>query len=167
MESAQSEFVQAAAEARTASDVWLALGSLAGATVGHRLFTVTTVDMKAGLAQRLFTSHPAEYPVSGTKPIHRDRWFAIVHGEKRSFVANTAAEFADIFPDHQLIASLGCGSVLNLPVVLGGELCATINLLHQEHWYTPERVARAEEILLLPAMFCCAWAPGLKASGQL
>ena len=80
------------------------------------------------------------YPVSGTKPIHKDRWFAIVHDEKRSFVANTIADIATVFPDYELIKSLGCGAVINLPVVLRGQLAATINLLDAERAYTPERV---------------------------
>lgn len=167
MDSALQKFERAASVARTADDVWLALSALAAETVGYRLFTVTTVDMKKGLAQRLFTSHPAEYPVSGTKPIHRDRWFDIVHGEGRTFVANTLAEIAGHFPDHGLIASLGCGSVVNIPVVLGGELVATVNLPHQEQWYTPERVALAQQVLALPAMLCCAWTPALKASAEM
>jgi hypothetical protein len=136
--------------------VWRALRDLSQTTAGHKLFTVTTVDMEARLARRVFTSHPEEYPVSGTKPIHRDAWFDIVHGEKRSFVANTIQDIAKHFPDHELIRSLGCGSVINLPVVVLGELAATINLLHEDHYYTPERVALAERHLTIPAMLCCA-----------
>ncbi|MEQ1525002.1 MAG: GAF domain-containing protein, partial [Aestuariivirga sp.] len=91
---------------------------------------------------------------SGTKPIHRDQWFDIVHGERRSFVANTIAEISKVFPDFELIASLGCGSVMNLPVVLQGELVATVNMLDEEHHFTPERVAAAEASLAIPAKLC-------------
>lgn len=156
-------FDHALAEAATADDAWRALHGLSQTVAGHRLFTVMTVDMAAGLARRAFTDHPVEYPISGTKPIQRNRWFDIVHGEKRSFVANTIAEIAEVFPDHELIASLGCGSVLNLPVILDGELVATINMLHAPHWYTPERVAAAERDLAGPAARCCALAERLAA----
>jgi hypothetical protein len=151
-----SAFNAAIAAARTPEAVWPPLADLAQAVAGHRLFTVTTVDMTAGLARRLYTSHPREYPVSGTKPIHRDAWFDIVQGEGRSFVANTIADIAKVFPDHELIWSLGCGSVLNLPVMLRGELVATVNLLYGEHHYTPARVQAAERELRTPAMLCCA-----------
>jgi hypothetical protein len=151
-----SAFNTAISMARTPDAIWAALGDMAQAAAGHRLFTVTSVDMNAGLARRLYTSHPKEYPVSGTKPIHRDAWFDIVHGERRSFVANTIADIAKVFPDHELIRSLGCGSVINLPVVLRGELVATVNLLHEEHHYTPGRVEAAERELKTPAMLCCA-----------
>ena len=133
---------------------------------GHSLFTVMTVDMGAGLARRAFTSHPAEYPVSGTKPIQRNSWFDIVHGERRSFVANTIGEIAEVFPDHALIASLGCGSVFNYPVVLKGELVATINMLAEEGHYTAERVASAEAFLQLPASLCWALAELLDRDGK-
>lgn len=147
----EQDFLLAISAARTSADAWSALQRLAQAEIGSRLFTVMTVDMQAGLARRAFTSHPREYPASGTKPIHRDEWFDIVHGERRSFAANTIEDIAKVFPDHELIASLGCGSVLNLPVVLRGELVATINMLDAPHHFTPDRVSRAEKLLALPS----------------
>lgn len=154
----QKEFEDAVSQARDSASAWQALCELSRAVVGHRLFTVMTVDMTAGLARRAFSDHPVEYPVSGTKPIHRDAWFDIVHGQKRCFVANTIEDIAAVFPDHELIASLGCGSVLNLPVVLRGDLVATINILDEPHHYTPQRVVEAEAQLGTPAMLCCALA---------
>ncbi len=79
-------------------------------------------------------------------------WFDVVHGKQEKFVANTLEDIATVFPDHELIGSLGCGSVVNLPVILGGKLVATVNMLDAEHHYTPERVARVEQVLLLPSM---------------
>jgi hypothetical protein len=72
-------------------------------------------------------------------------------------------------PDHTLIASLGCGSVLNVPVVLEGDLVATINLLHSAGFYIPERVARAEAELAIPARLCCSLALrfGAKQAGPV
>jgi len=152
------DFNSAVAAAQRASEVWDALCDLSQSVVGHRLFTVMTVDMQAGLARRAYSDHAVQYPVSGTKLIHRDQWFDIVHGEKRSFVANTIEDIAKVFPDHDLIASLGCGSVINLPVVLKGELVATINMLDAADHYTADRVAMAEAKLAVPAKLCCALA---------
>ena len=148
---AMMDFDSTIAVAMTAADCWAALERLAAATCGHKLFTVTTVDLGENVARRLHTSNPVAYPVSGSKPIVRDRWFEIVHGQGRMFVANTIAVIAKVFPDHETIASLGCGSVVNLPVVLKGQLVATINMLHKEHFYTPERVATIEATLPVPA----------------
>ena len=92
------------------------------------------------MARRDFSSDPIAYPTSGTKPITLDRWFDVVHRQQKIFVANTINEIADVFPDYEKIRSLGCSSVVNLPVIIEDELVATINFLHEEHYYTPERV---------------------------
>jgi hypothetical protein len=36
---------------------------------------------------------------------------------------------------HKLFASLGCASVLNVPVVWDGRVLGTMNLLHEAEWY--------------------------------
>ena len=145
------EFGTALQAASHAEDAWRALQDLTASAVGFRLFTVMTVDLANGLARRAFTSHPSQYPVSGTKPIGRDGWFDIVHGKQQLFVANTISGIARVFPDHEEIRSMGCGSVVNLPVVIGGMLTATINMLHREHYYGPERVDVVARQLTEPA----------------
>ena len=129
---------------------WIALETLARKVIGAKLFTVMTVDMKNEVARRAYTSDPVSYPASGTKPIRYDSWFDIVHKKRRSFVANTIEDIAGVFPDHELINSLGCQSVVNIPVEVGGELLGTVNCLDVAHHYTPERVA-ASELLKMPA----------------
>lgn len=145
-------FQSALSEARTETEAFAALDALTKATVGAKLFTVMTADMDAMLARRAYTDDAVNYPTSGTKPITIDRWFEQVHGRHESFVANTLADIATVFPDADLIGSLGCGSVVNLPVILGGQMVATVNILHAEGYYTPERVAQIHDLLTLPAM---------------
>ncbi|WP_210324327.1 GAF domain-containing protein [Aestuariivirga litoralis] len=152
MDKALVEFRLAVSAAKTADAVWNALEDYTQVLVGWKLFTVMTADMKAGLARRAYSSDTKNYPVSGTKPIERNKWFDIVHGQNKSFVANTIKDIAEVFPDHELIWSLGLGSVINLPVVLEGNMVATINILHAEHHYTPQRVEMAETFLAVPAM---------------
>ena len=144
-------FDRAIARAMTPDACWQALERLAAELAGYKLFTVMTVDLSADVARRDYSSDPAAYPVSGTKPIQHDRWFEIVHQQHKTFVANTLADIATVFPDHEKIGALGCGSVVNLPVVLSGELSATINMLHEAHYYSPERVAMIENDLSVPA----------------
>ena len=52
-------------------------------------------------------------------------WFDRVFNKRQTFVANTIDDIAKVFPDHELIGSMGLGSVINFPLVLGGELVAT------------------------------------------
>lgn len=148
-------FNQTLSAAQHSDEVFGALHHLTNALVGAKLFTIMRVDMDAMLARRSYTSDTESYPTSGTKPVEMNRWFDVVHGRQESFVANTLADIATVFPDHELIGSLGCGSVINLPVILGGKLVGTVNMLDAERHYTPERVAVVERELVLPSM--AAW----------
>ncbi len=147
---ALASFDATIATSKEPAAIWSALQVLAETVVGAKLFTVMAVDFEKDVAGRVHTSDPVSYAVSGTKPINRTRWFDIVHVERRPFVANTIKDIAEVFPDHETIWSLGCGSVVNLPVVIADELAGTVNLLHEEHYYTAERVQAAER-LSLPA----------------
>jgi len=115
---------------------------------GGRLFTVTVLDRKAALARRAYSSHPEDYPVSGTKPMvqaeQANDWTRQVVERGEVFVANTVAEFAIYFPDHALIESLGCGSVINIPIV-HGEVIGTVNILDVAHYFDAEKIRHCKE----------------------
>lgn len=106
-----------------------------GAVLGHRLFTIMRYHAHTGESERIYTTHPREYPVGGRKPLNPTRWTEQLLRRQQPFLGRTAADVREVFFDHALIASLGCGSVLNLPVVWDGRSLGTINLLHEEHWY--------------------------------
>src|SRR6185437_6847197 len=74
-QAALKAFDTAIATLKHADDAWQALRVLAETLVDAKLFTVMTVDWENERAGRVFTSHPEEYPVSGTKPLHYDSWF--------------------------------------------------------------------------------------------
>ncbi len=74
-----------------------------------------------------------------------------MHKERKYFVANTIADIAKVFPDYELINSLGCQSVVNMPVVIGGELVGTVNMLDVDGYYTPERVQMIRDVIAVPA----------------
>lgn len=121
-----------------------ALDRLCQAIIGHRLFSCSRFEMDGqggGTAARIYTSDEANYPTSGLKEVVPNRWTRIVIDRHDTFVANTVEGFSDVFPDHVLIASLGLGSVVNLPVVLSGSLLGTVNILHEAGHFTPDRMA--------------------------
>ena len=138
-----------------------ALHAYSQVAVPVRLWTVMTVDLEAGVARRAWTSAPGAYPVSGTKPVPENDWFVGLAERGEPFAANSYREIAAVFPDHEAIAALGCGSVLNLPVMLGGSLSATVNLLDEEGRFGPEAVAGARAALALPALAAVATAAAL------
>ena len=144
-------FRNALAEDAGSNAPWRALQALTQTIVGARLFTVTTVDLEANVARRLYTNMPDAYPVSGTKPIEVDPWFEQVVLGRNLFVANTLDEISKHFADYELIGSLGCGSCVNMPVIVGGKVLGTINMLDEEQHFTPEQVALVEH-LQVPAV---------------
>lgn len=117
------------------------------AALGTRLFTITVQDIPRDVARRAYTSHPVEYPVSGTKPLTRDGWYDHCITDQRTFVANTTPEFARYFFDHALISSLGLGSCINIPLVVDGAVLGTVNLLAEEHHFTPDRLAAYQSLV--------------------
>jgi hypothetical protein len=150
IETAVAAFDHALSQDISRDAAWRALQTFTEKVIGAKLFTIMTVDMENEVARRAYTSDPVAYPSSGTKPIHYDSWFDIVHKDRRSFIANTIAEIATVFPDHETIWSLGCGSVINFPIILDDVLVATVNMLHEESFYTAERVEMTK-YLSLPA----------------
>jgi hypothetical protein len=112
-----------------------ALDAACGAVLGHRLFTLMRYHAGPGQSERLYTTHPREYPVGGRKPVTRTRWTEQILDRRQPYLGRTAADIREVFVDHALIASLGCGSVLNLPIVWDGRPLGTLNLLHEESWY--------------------------------
>ncbi len=146
-------FADDLAVAQSETDFGRALHRLAESTVGVKLFTMTADNPGAGYVRRVYSSDEQAYPVLGTKPIVFDETYRRMTEERFVYTANSLEEMKADFPDLDLIVSLGCGSAVNIPVVAGGEMLGSVNLLHEEGWYTPERVAAASA-LIVPAMAC-------------
>ncbi|MHA1553133.1 MAG: GAF domain-containing protein [Alphaproteobacteria bacterium] len=130
-----------------------ALGALADSLVGAKLFTLMTFAPELGEARRIFSNMPGAYPVSGTKPVEDNLWSRHVLERHQVFVGNDIAAIAEVFPDFELIQSLGCESVINVPAVVGGRVLGTINCLDAAGHYTQDRIDAAEA-LKLPGAIC-------------
>ena len=129
------------------------LNELVDATVGAKLFSVTVFDPTESLASRVYTNMPEAYPVMGTKEMVPNDWSDCVFDNHRTFAANDIDTIATVFSDHELIRSLGCESVINVPLILDGKVRATLNCLHAAGHYTPGRIARSDA-LKLPGLLC-------------
>jgi hypothetical protein len=115
--------------------LWAALDRALGAVIGHRLFTVLRYHRDSRESERCYTNQPAAYPVGGRKPFNETAWSRRLFGERRPYIGYTADDIRTVFFDHALIASLGCASVLNIPVAHDGRVLGTLNLLHEARWY--------------------------------
>ena len=125
-----------------------------GTVIGHKLFTVLVHHPRAQESERHYTNQPAAYPVGGRKPVSPTPWTERLFVERRPYVGKTAEDIREVFFDHELILSLGCASVLNVPVVWDGRILGTLNLLHEAGWYDETDVAVGQlfAALTIPAL---------------
>ena len=128
-----------------------ALDLAMGAVIGHKLFTVLLHHAEVGESERRYTNQPAAYPVGGRKPVTASAWTDRLFVERRPYIGRSAEDIRTVFFDHELILSLGCASVLNLPVVWNGRTLGTINLLHEAGWYDEADLPVAETFAALAA----------------
>ena len=125
-----------------------ALAKLADDILDLKQFTLMSSDHHRNVACRIFTTHPDEYPVGGEKPVPDNHWTQTVLDRKETFVANSIEEIAAVFPDWELIQSLGLESCLNLPIIIDDTVVGTLNCLNGAGHFTPERVAAANQLKL-------------------
>ena len=76
------------------------------------------------------------------------------HSGGEPYIGRNAEDIRDSFFDHELIWSLGCESVLNMPVRWNGRTLGTLNLLHRAEWYSEDDIATVQLFaqLALPAV---------------
>ena len=131
----------AASRAGQPEPFYQALARALAAVLGHKLFTVLLHHAATGESERRYTNQPQAYPVGGRKALNPTPWSQQVIRERRPYLGRTPADIRAVFFDHELIASLGCASVLNVPVVWDGRVLGTLNLLHEEDWYDDTDIA--------------------------
>lgn len=121
--------------------------------IGARLFTVLAWLPGRRVLHRAHTSHPDQYPIGGEKSVEiAADWLDRCINRQQPFVGPDAASVRQVFADHALIAELGCGSVINVPVIgADGTTLGTLALLDAEHAYGPDQVKRAVELAALAA----------------
>lgn len=119
------------------------------AEVGFRLFTVLVFRDGARTMERLHSSRPVEYPVGGRKDVGRDvakDWLDACLVGQVPFFGRTSEDVRRIFADASLIESLGCGSIINAPVLHSGRTVAALNVLDAEGAYGDDDVGRVLDI---------------------
>ncbi|MBV1902121.1 MAG: GAF domain-containing protein [Marinosulfonomonas sp.] len=130
----------------TWESTFAALDALIQREVGAIICSCSTFDPVAKKARRIYTNQPEAYPLSGLKEVTPNLWTRQVLDRGQMFVANTLDEIAEVFPDYELIGSLGCGSVVNLPIRLAGSFLGTVNMLHEPGYYTPKTIEKISRL---------------------
>ena len=132
--------------------LYATLERVLGRLLGVKLFTIM-VRYDSGESERLYSNHPGPYPVGVRKQMKDAPWFREVILAKKHYLGRTAADIRWAFFDHALIASLGCGSVVNLLAIHDDTVVGAINMLHEEGWYDERHIAAGAPFaqLLVPA----------------
>ena len=121
---------------------------------GHILFTILVHHPAAKQSERFYTNMPDSYPVGGRKPVTDSAWMKQVIFAGEPYIGRTREDIKDVFFDHELIWSLGCESVLNMPVRWAGQTLGTLNLLHRAGYYDESQLEAVRLIahLALPGL---------------
>jgi GAF domain-containing protein len=137
-----------------AQATYRAVEALAQRVLGHTLFTVNRHLAASAEVERLCSSNPAAYPVGGRKQKHGTPWGRVVLDQGEVYIARNSEEVRAAFSDHALIASLGIGSIMNVPIRFGGTSLGTMNLCGEAGQYTKADIPAAKVIaaLLVPVV---------------
>jgi GAF domain-containing protein len=115
------------------------LGEEARRLFGWKLFTAMRY-LESGEVERVYTSNPQAYPLSGRKPRRDTPWSRQVLVRGEPYYANDAAGIRFAFEDAEKLLGLGLGAVINAPVKDGERVLGTLNFLREAGAYRPEDV---------------------------
>ena len=125
---------------------------------GHILFTILAHHPALKQSERCYTNKPDAYPIGGRKPVTDSPWMQrVIHGGN-PYIGRSRHDIEQNFFDHALIVSLGCESILNMPVRWRGETLGTLNLCHRAGFYDEGHLPPVRLIahLALPALLMLA-----------
>lgn len=117
--------------------------------VGFKLFTVLAFRDQGRQMERIYSSHPDAYPAGGLKDVSLDvaaDWLDACLVSQKPFFGPTQTDVDRVFKDADLIASLGCGSIINAPVLQENTTIAVLAALDAEGAYTHQDVDRVMDI---------------------
>lgn len=120
--------------------------------LGSILVTVTVITPDGTEVARVHSTHPEMYPVGGRKRMDPSQtsplWTEQVVTGQRPFLGADREAVRSYFFDWETIESLGCGAIVNTPVVKDGVTIGSVNFLGPEHSLDENAVEIATEITL-------------------
>lgn len=144
---------RAVAEGAPAERVYAAAAAAAGELIGYQLFTVLALDA-AQLplrVQRVYSSNPKDYPPGGAKQKTDTPWTRQVLIAGQPFIGHNADDIRANYNDHELLHSLGCDGILNVPAVCKGRVAGTVNMAGDAGHYAESHIPWGQVIAGLVA----------------
>ncbi|MGI4982216.1 MAG: GAF domain-containing protein [Janthinobacterium lividum] len=120
---------------RQPGELFGAVETLTARVIGHRLFTIMAFDPATFEVERLYSNRPDLYPPGGRKKKGKTVWGEHVLVQRKVFRATTNEGIRRHFDDHQKLAEMGLGAILNIPIAYDGRCLGTMNLTHVGGWY--------------------------------
>ncbi|WP_330555589.1 GAF domain-containing protein [Burkholderia multivorans] len=133
--SAISRFARVLNDGRSEALIWYELERALTDVFGQRLFTVLAYDATSGRLGRLHSNRPDINPVGGMKRVTESRWVEQVLHRGEIFRGSTRDDIQAVFSEYEVLWSIGCESVLNIPVRKAGVTLGTLNLLDEAGRY--------------------------------
>ncbi len=113
----------------------------------HRLLA-SLIHLSAEV-ERIYTSHPAEYPIGGREQKSGTCWARKVLDSGDLSICHAPADIIETFADHTPILTMGIGGMVNVPVRFGGHCIATLNISTEGDRFSEDD---APELSLLAAL---------------
>lgn len=138
------QLATATATARQPEEVFAAVASVVRERIGFGLLTMLMLTPDGDEVQRLYTTDPVHYPVSGRERLGATAWGQHVLVEQRPYLGADRAAVAWAFPgDFDLIVSLGLGATMNVPILALGQTLGSLNILDAEGRYGQQHLDTA------------------------
>ncbi len=122
-----------------------ALGLCANA-IDNELFTAMRFHAETMEVERLYSTLPDIYPVSGRKPKRDTAWGEKVLLQQQMNNGFGAEDIKWAFSDHETILGLGLKAVLNVPILDKGVVLGTINFLRQDSAFSLQEVVIGKQV---------------------
>ena len=122
-----------------------ALG-LCAETIGNSLFTAMRFHAATIEVERLYSTLPDVYPVSGRKPKRDTEWGDKVLLQQQVNRGYGKADIEWAFSDHETILGLGLHAVLNVPIVRRETVLGTINFLRSAPAFNDQEILTAQHL---------------------
>lgn len=118
--------------------------------LGSILVTVTVLTPDGTEISRVYSTHPEVYALGGRKRLDPTQtspiWLDQVVTGQRPFLGADREAVRGFFFDWATIEAIGCGAIVNTPVVHAGETIGSINFLGPEGSLNDESVGIAMEL---------------------
>ncbi|MGI3212620.1 GAF domain-containing protein [Roseovarius tibetensis] len=118
--------------------------TLCAQAIPNGLFTAMRLHAATMEVERLFSTLPDSYPVSGRKPKRDTAWGDKVLVRRQVNIGSGANDIVWAFSDHETILALGLTEVLNVPVLRGARVMGTINFLRAAPAFSEDDAATGQ-----------------------